>query len=123
MREEHEMINPQFNSLSLMQKLRNGGIDQKEAEIISEAITDAFSEALEDFDFATKSDLEITKLELKRDIEICRSDLKKDINEIHFKIAELEIRLKDYANTAMWKTIGIITTVITIGSITNHFWK
>lgn len=62
-----------FDTHQFVRKLRDAGISEAQAEVITEVMRDAVASA----DVATKSDVE----SIRKDMEILRAELKKDIAE------------------------------------------
>lgn len=62
-----------FDTHLFVRKLRDAGISESQAEVITEVMRDAVSSA----DVATKTDVE----SIRKDMEILRAELKKDIAE------------------------------------------
>jgi len=60
-----------FDTHLFVRKLRETGISEPQAEVIIEVVRDAVASS----EVATKTDLEVTKLELKRDIETVRKEM------------------------------------------------
>ena len=67
------MITITFDTHQFVRKLRDAGISEAQAEVITEVMRDAVASA----DVATKSDVE----SIRKDMEILRAELKKDIAE------------------------------------------
>lgn len=60
-----------FDTHLFVRKLRETGISEPQAEVIIEVVRDAVASS----EVATKTDLEVAKLELKRDIETVRKEM------------------------------------------------
>jgi len=60
-----------FDTHLFVRKLRETGITEPQAEVIIEVVRDAVASS----EVATKTDLEVAKLELKRDIETVRKEM------------------------------------------------
>lgn len=60
-----------FDTHLFVRKLRETGITEPQAEVITEVVREAVASS----EVATKNDLEVVKLELKRDIETVRKEM------------------------------------------------
>jgi len=67
-----------FDTHLFIRKLREAGITESQAEVIVSVVRDAVAST----ELATKTDLEIVKLELKRDIETVRKEMAENKAEL-----------------------------------------
>lgn len=89
-----------FDTMEYMQELRNGGMNQDEAEALTKATAKAFAKAMDDKNLVTKNDL--------RD-----------------EINGLEIRLLRSQSELIWKIIGFVSAIqilsLTLYTFAQHF--
>ncbi|MBF0111050.1 MAG: hypothetical protein HQL76_17940 [Magnetococcales bacterium] len=118
-----------FDTYTYVKKLRDAGVDERQAAIQAEALVALIEERL-----ATKRDLaqteavlrrdikeldvkiESVRAESKRDIESVRSDLKRDIKELDTKvevrIKELEQRMVIKLGSLMVVAVGVVAAMV-----------
>ena len=90
-----------FDTLKFARQLKDAGVPEKQAEAQANAMSTAFSEAL-DAQVATKADV----VALKSDIANVRSELKGDI-------ASLRSELKSDIKVVVWM-LGLVVAVVAV---------
>lgn len=89
-----------FDTLEYMNNLKKG-FTQEQAEILTHANAQAFSEMIEVKELATKT----------------------DIKEIRIDMEKMKVELIKFINENTWKTIGILATFQTLILTVFHFMK
>ncbi len=103
------MANTSSNGLEQIQNLddlKACGFSEEQARGILKAMSK---------NVATKSDVEITKLELKRDIEQTKSELKRDIEKVR---ADLAIKIEESKGDLTYRMFYFfLATIAVLGSL------
>ena len=96
-----------FDTLAFVNKLKNAGVPEKQAEVQAAAIAEIVNEQM-----ATKLDI----MELRRDIKELETKMatKLDIAELKRDIKELEMRLTIRLGAMMVVAIGVFATLVKI---------
>ncbi len=110
------MTNTGSNGIESIRNLDNlvaSGFTDSQARALLEAMSQ---------NVATKSDVEIAKLELKRDIEKVRADLSKDIKEVENKIekvrADLAVKIEETKGDLTYRMFYFfLATIAVLGSL------
>ena len=77
-----------FNTLIYANKLKESGVDSKQAEVQAELLSEIFEERL-----VTKEDIGILKSEVKSDISTLRSEVKSDISALRSEVRIADFRI------------------------------
>ncbi len=96
----------------------NYNSSQDEADnLVASGLTDSQARALLEAmsqNVATKSDVEITKLELKRDIEQTKSELKRDLEKVR---ADLAVKIEETKSDLTYRMFYFfLATIAVLGS-------
>ncbi|MBF0438203.1 MAG: DUF1640 domain-containing protein [Magnetococcales bacterium] len=85
-----------FDSYNYVRKLRDVGVDERQAAIQAEAMLDLVEERLATKKDLAEQDIRLAAIEadLKRDIKEVEAGLKRDIKELDVKLASVEAGLK-----------------------------
>ena len=90
-----------FDTLAYVKKLREAGIEEKQAEAQAVALAAVLKSGTADL--ATQRDVESLRADLKRDAELLRAELKKDLAETK-------------AEMIRWVVgVGILQTTLIVG--------
>lgn len=81
-------MSAQFDSLAYANRLKNAGVDEKQAEIQAETLLQVVNDQL-----LTKYDLKETKTELNQNIKDLKTELVQEIRGVDLKIKEVEVKL------------------------------
>lgn len=90
-----------FDTLAYVKKLREAGVDEKQAEAQAAALATVLKSGTGDL--ATQRDVESLRSDLKRDLEVLRSELKKDIAETKAELIRWVVG------------VGILQTALIVG--------
>lgn len=97
-----------FDTLAYARKLKEAGVEDKQAEAQASALSDVLKSGSNDL--ATQRDIESLRADLKRDIEVIRAEVKRDIAEVNQRIAETK------ADLIRWVVgVGILQTTLLVG--------
>ena len=129
-----------FDTMEYMNDLKNSGIDAHTAEGMTKAISKAFSQAMENKDLATKSDIKELELATQKNIYELKVELQKEIHDtkdclqniiidkttyiqkefndktnfLQKEINELKIDVTKAISNSTWKTVGILLSLQTV---------
>ena len=92
-----------FNALAYVKKLRAAGVPEPQAEAQAEALVEVIDENL-----ATKKDI----FEIKKDLKESELRFVQKIEELEFKIKEIELRMTIRLGGLIALSTGILATLI-----------
>ncbi len=126
-----------FDTLKFSRRLKDAGIPQEQAEAQSEAIVEAFSQAL-DTQVATKADIHEVKIEIQEvkadlngNVQEVKAELQGNIQEVKDDIHRLE-RRQDEVKTELQGDIQEVKSEqrlmkwmlgVTLGFVVAMFWR
>jgi hypothetical protein len=106
------MLAVAFDTLKLARKLESAGMQSKQAQDTSAALSETFTEWLSVGNIATREDVQQVKLELQADIQQVKTEINAKIGHLDIKISDTKFEILRWMFAQTIVMIGALFALI-----------